>query len=118
MRTNHTSFLVSPLSPYFKHLPRETRLAIRDALCHPAKPRTKETRTPWDLDAVISDAFSTDDPYGDAQYLTSNTVDPDFDLDGSAEFNDSAESDELDGLTIVDPGQGNIRRWLKGYDVL
>jgi hypothetical protein len=118
MRANHTSFLVSPLSPYFKHLPRETRLAIRDALCHPAKPKTEQSRTPWDLDATISDAFSTADPCDDSAYYCTNTVDPGFDLDGSAEFNDSDGSDELSGLTIVDPGQGNIRRWLKGYDVL
>jgi hypothetical protein len=47
-----------------------------------------------------------------------NNIDPGFDLDGAQEFNDSDGSDELFGLTIIDPGHGNIRRWLKGYDII
>ena len=43
---------------------------------------------------------------------------PGFDIDGAQEFNDSDGSDELFGLTIIDPGHGNIRRWLKGYDII
>lgn len=57
----------------------------------------------------------------DANYYGSNTVDPDFDIDSSAEFDDSTELDNPDAqfsaLTIVRPGR-DTRRWLKGYNIL
>jgi hypothetical protein len=70
------------------------------------------------VDMVISDRDATHDPAGDALYFIANTSDPENDLDGSVEFQDSDGSDELAGLTIVEPAMGSIRRWLKGYDVL
>lgn len=57
----------------------------------------------------------------DANYYGSNNIDPDFDIDGSAEFDDSTELDNPDAqfsaLTIVRPGR-DTRRWLKGYNIL
>ncbi len=100
-------------SKEFAALPRAMRQRIREAtLINPTpKQTTRDTRTQLDLDQCI--------PYiDDSAYYATNTVDPDFDIDGSAEFNDSDESDNLFGLTIVDPGHGNIRRWLKGYDII
>lgn len=114
------SFLASHLVPdeMLALLPRETRIAIRSMRKAPVPVRpTQGTRSPLDLDLHI-DADSISDPYGDAHYLASNTVDPDFDLDGSAEFGDSTDADDLHGLTIVEPGHGNIRRWLRGRDII
>jgi len=105
------SFLISPNSPGFDELPRAVRKAVREAMFipHPT-PTPAPTRTQLDLDQAW--------PFiDDAHYYNANTVDPDFDIDGSAEFDDCT-GDDLDGLTIVDPGQGSIRRWLKGYDIL
>ena len=112
-------FYISPASPGFDQLPRAVRVTIRKAtiIPHPAA-QPAPTRTPLDTDAIIRGFESIDDPYDDAQYLGSNNIDADFDIDGSLEFCDSDESEELSGLTIVEPGHGNIRRWLKGYDVL
>lgn len=57
----------------------------------------------------------------EAYYYNTNTVDPDFDIDGSLEFDDSMELDTPDaqfsGLTITRPGR-DTRRWLKGYNIL
>jgi len=57
----------------------------------------------------------------DANYYGSNNIDPDFDIDSSAEFDDSTELDNPDAqfsaLTIVRPGR-DTRRWLKGYNIL
>lgn len=57
----------------------------------------------------------------EAHYYNTNTVDPDFDIDSSAEFDDSTELDNPDaqfnGLTIVSMGK-DTRRWLKGYNIL
>lgn len=57
----------------------------------------------------------------EAHYYNTNTVDPDFDIDGSLEFDDSMELDTPDaqfsGLTVVRLGK-DTRRWLKGYNIL
>jgi hypothetical protein len=98
------------------YLPRNVRKALRVAT-HPV---IKQQRTNIDVDQVIQGFESIDDPCDDAHYLTSNNIDADFDIDGALEFCDSdgSDADQFAGLTIVDPGQGNIRRWLKGYDIL
>jgi hypothetical protein len=85
-----------------------------------------ESRTDQDVDFVAGDkchrgwpyTSAPSDPAEDGHILNCNTVDPDFDLDGSQEFADSTEDDNLHGLTIVEPGYGNIRRWLRGRDIL
>lgn len=103
-------FFVSPSSPDFDLLPRNVRKHIRETLVLKRKPQPKAERTSIDLDVA---------PYiNDADYFCTNNVDPDFDLDGSMEFGDSTEADDLHGLTIVEPGYGNTRRWLKGYNIL
>ena len=97
-------------------MPRAMRLRIREAtLINPTpKQTTRDThtsRTQLDTD--------TNRPFiDDSAYYGMNNIDPGFDLDGAQEFNDSDGSDELFGLTIIDPGHGNIRRWLKGYDII
>lgn len=49
-----------------------------------------------------------------ARYLSTNTVDPDFDLDGSAEFGDF--DDNLRGLTIHSfDSVLDTTRFLNGY---
>lgn len=109
-----THYLISPASPGFDQLPRAVKIAVRKAKVinqSSKKVSYDSTRTSIDLDAPT--------PYiNDAAYLGSNNIDADFDIDGSQEFCDSDGSEELHGLTIVEPGNGNIRRWLKGYDVL
>jgi hypothetical protein len=53
--------------------------------------------------------------------FTVNTVDPDFDLDSSAEFDDRTESDRLFDLTIVEFGedeQDAASAWLRGRGIL
>lgn len=93
---------------------------MRKALAIPHHEPTATTRTNLDVDQIIQGFESIADPYDDAQYLTRNNLDADFDLDGSHEFCDSDGSDEdqFAGLTIVDSDQRDIRRWLKGYDIL
>lgn len=105
-------FLISPSAPGFDRLPRSVKLAVRKATIIERPADTADTsRTSLDLDSGA--------PYiDDSAYYGMNNVDQDFDLDGSAEFGDSDGSDELQGLTIIEPGHGNIRRWLKGYDIL
>ena len=117
------SFLLSPTSPGFDSLPRAVRVAVRKAkvINHPRAHTRAHTQahtqshTNLDLDTYSGAAFGEAD---DPRYLGSNNIDSDFDLDGSQEFADSDGSEELFGLTIVEPGHGNIRRWLKGYDVI
>ena len=97
------------------------RIARRNAQFHPPKPTTPAiAKTSLDTDLLMeanrNGALS--DPYGDAQSLYTNNIDYGFDLDGALEFNDSDGSDELSELTIVEPGHGNIRRWLRGHDIL
>ena len=109
-------FLISPTSRAFEHLPRETRMAVRAALIIPPTPRPAPiAHTGYDLDDVVNNTYN--DPCGDTHYYNTNTVDHDFDLHGHAEFDDCT-GDDLGGLTIVDPGEGNIRHWLKGHDIL
>jgi hypothetical protein len=67
-----------------------------------------QTYTNWDADTP--DICDSDD----AHILRANTVDPDFDLDGSAEFNDSDGSEDLHGLTIVNAWEYDFQ----GYSVL
>jgi len=59
--------------------------------------------------------------FSEARCFNANTVDPDFDIDGSLEFEDDSGLDTPDaqfsGLTIVRPGK-DARRWLKGYNIL
>ena len=82
----------------------------------PAPRRVPTAHTGYDLDDVLKDnAYA--DPCGDTRYYNTNTVDHDFDIHGHAEFDDCT-GDDLGGLTIVDPGEGNIRHWLKGHDIL
>ena len=106
-----TSYLISPNSPGFEHLPRAVRVTIRKATTIPrATPLPPAKRTPIDLDSPV--------PYIDeSAYYGMNNIDADFDIDGSLEFGDSDGSEELDGLTIIEPGHGNVRRWLKGYEI-
>lgn len=107
-----TSYLISPTSPGFEHLPRAVRVTIRKATTIPRPaPASVQTKTPIDLDSPV--------PYiDDSAYYGMNNIDADFDIDGSLEFGDSDGSEELDGLTIVEPGYGSIRRYLNGYDIL
>lgn len=112
-------FVISPTSPEVSRLPRTVRVFIRKNFFHPAKPQAlPESRRDFDVDFVVRDALSYSDPMGETHAYNCNTVDPDFDLDGSIEFGDSTEDDNLHGLTIVEPGHGNIRRWLRGDDIL
>ena len=115
-------FYISPASPGFDQLPRAVKVTIRKATIIPRPaPLPVQTKTPLDCDLVVRDFDSNDDPYDDAHYLGSNNIDADFDIDGSLEFCDSDGSEELSGLTIVEPAFGNplaIRRYLNGYDVL
>jgi len=71
----------------------------------------RATRSSIDLDSPT--------PYiDDSMYLGSNNVDPDFDIDGGLEFDDSDGSDDLAGLTIVEPnGVLETVRFLNGYAV-
>jgi hypothetical protein len=62
---------------------------------------------------------STDEQWAEfipARYLNTNTVDPDMDIDGSAEFGDI--DNEFPGLTIVEcDGVLATARFLNGYDL-
>lgn len=111
-----TRFVLNPradLSAY----PRALRKAIRQEWFHPAKPKAQpSTRNNADVDEPIHAWEAMKDPAGDAHYLSTNTVDPDFDIDSSAEFED--HDNPYEGLTIVEPGFGNIRRWLRGRDII
>jgi hypothetical protein len=112
-----TRFVVSPQR--LDHLPRPLRVALRKEWYHAPAPKVQPApRSNADVDASIRSWDAIDDPCGDSAYLSTNTVDPDFDIDGSVEFDDSTEEDNLHGLTIVEPGFGNIRRWLRGHDIL
>ena len=68
-------------------------------------------------ETVIRESRLNDNQY----YYNTNTVDPDFDIDGSLEFDDDMALDTPDaqfsGLTITRPGR-DTRRWLKGYNIL
>lgn len=119
MSMKTAAFMISPTSPAVAKLPRRVRVMIREQMFHPAKPKSLlQPKTNEDLDQVITGWDGIDDPYDDAHALACNTLDQDFDLDGSQEFADSTEEDNLHGLTIVEPGFGNIRRWLRGRDIL
>ena len=117
-------FAASPeflASKEFAALPRAMRLRIREAtLINPTPKQTtrdarsNRVRTQLDCDLNMQSTPVIDD----SAYYGMNNIDPGFDLDGAQEFNDSDGSDELSGLTIIDPGHGNIRRWLKGYDII
>jgi hypothetical protein len=85
---------ISPATHEF--LPRATRKALRVVRPLPIP----QTYTNWDAD--------------DAHSLRANTVDPDFDLDGAAEFSDSDGSEDLHGLTIVNAWEYDFQ----GYSVL
>lgn len=115
-------FYISPTSPGFEQLPRAVKVTIRKATIIPRPaPIPVQTKTSLDTDQIIRGFESVDDPYDDAQYLGCNNIDADFDIDGSLEFCDSDGSEELSGLTIVEPAYGNplaIRRYLNGYDIL
>ena len=55
----------------------------------------------------------------DSEYLGSNNVDPDFDIDSANEFDDSDGTDDLRGLTIVEPDSVlDAVRFLNGYHIL
>lgn len=61
----------------------------------------------------------TDEQWADfipARYLNTNTVDPDMDIDGSAEFGDI--DNEFLGLTIIECADVlSTARFLNGYDL-
>lgn len=117
MSMKTAAFVISPTSPVVAKLPRRVRVMIREQMFHPSKPKAlPQPKTNEDLDQVITGWDGIDDPYDDAHALTCNTLDQDFDLDGSQEFAD--HDDPYEGLTIVEPGFGNIRRWLRGRDIL
>ena len=53
--------------------------------------------------------------------FTVNTVDPDFDITSSVEFDDRPERDWLFGLTVVEFGEDAMdeaARWLRGRGIL
>lgn len=64
------------------------------------------------VDAVLRQ--ETLDPYGDAAYYAANTVDPDFDISGVAEFQDDLDDDcqltEHEFDSVLEAG-----RFLNGY---
>jgi hypothetical protein len=110
----HASFCINPKAD-LSAFPRSLRLALRKEYFHPHATVEPETLAYSTLDvdtAMHKGLLPPDDSF------CVNTVDPDMDTDGSAEFNDSCGDEDLYGLTIVEPGEGNIRRWLSGYDVL
>lgn len=118
-------FVINPLAPEVSRLPRQVRVFIRKTHFHPAKPATQRNpSSDQDVDFVANDTChrvwpytsTPSDPCGDGHQLRANTVDPDFDIDSSEEFAD--HDDPYAGLTIVEPGYGNIRRWLRGHDIL
>lgn len=110
-------FVINPLAPEVARLPRKTRVFIRKTHFHPAKPAAQHNpSSDQDVDFVVRDALAYSDPYRDGHQLRANTVDPDFDIDSSQEFSD--HDDPYAGLTIVEPGHGNIRRWLRGHHIL
>lgn len=101
-------------------LPRSLRLAIREEYFYPSRPTESLHSAPEEDLPQAVDHVMQEFRYGantDPGFCL-NTVDPDFDIDGSDEFSDSREDEELSSLTVVEPGQGNIRRWLRGYDIL
>lgn len=101
-------------------LPRSLRLAIREEHFYPSRPTESLHSAPEEDLPQAVDHVMQEFRYGantDPGFCL-NTVDPDFDLDGSEEFNDSRGDEDLFGLTIVEPGHGNVRRWLRGYDVI
>ena len=62
------------------------------------------------LDEINWDGFKS------AHYLNTNTIDPDTDLDGSAEFGDY--DDPYLGLTIIEATTPlETLRYLKGYAI-
>ena len=110
------SFCLDPKAD-LSALPRSLRLAVRKEWFHakPAEPDRTHTDLPQAVDIAMEEFRYG--PNDDPGYCL-NTVDPDFDIDGSEEFNDSRGDEDLSGLTIVEPGHGNVRRWLRGYDVI
>ncbi len=118
-------FLVSPLSLTYApdaaaHISAYPRAVRKTMHLSPSKPRYAASTAPLahipPLTASIASWSSTASFPGDTLILAANTVDPDMDIDSSQEFSDI--DDEFAGLTIHTPEQGNIRRWLKGYEVL
>lgn len=82
------------------------RLTIRINRHHRANFRKGYTPAP----RTQIDCDSADTYIDDSEYLCSNNVDPDFDIDSSAEFDDSdgyghflLDTEDLRGLTIVEP---------------
>ena len=66
------------------------------------------------------DVLSAGRAHWDGRF-TVNTVDPDFDIDSSVEFDDRTESDRLFDLTIVefdDDAMDEAARWLRGRGIL
>ena len=86
----------------------------------PTNPNATHSDTGLDTDLVVCAYVDSDpaDPFCDAHALATNTVDPDFDLDGSQEFSDSDGTDDLQGLTVVQ--HDSVLRtiqWLNGYNI-
>ena len=89
--------------------------ALRKALRITTPKAQSIAKSPIDTDQVVSDWLAIHDPLNDRDYLCTNTTDPAFDIDSSAEFNDI--DNEYEGLSIVSMGK-DTRRWLKGYNIL
>lgn len=118
-RSLRAAFWVDPKGD-LSALPRSLRLAIRKEYFYPSRPTESLYSAPEDDLPQAVDHVMQEFRYGantDPGFCL-NTVDSDFDIDGSDEFSDSREDEELNSLTIVEPGLGNIRRWLRGYDIL
>lgn len=130
-------FVIDPRAD-LSALPRSLRIAIRrEYFLPPVRGNAPAPRNNADTDAVVGRSWHNAgradcadlrlmdaDPAGDGHQYNCNTVDPDFDIDSSIEFDDDCTGDDPEahytacGLSIVAPGHGNIRRWLRGRDII
>lgn len=122
------SFMVSPTSELFQaklaaqshlvllpYLPRAKRKALR--VTTPKAVRTSVLTNQQALDQVITDWLAVHDPMNESHYYNANTVDPDMDITGAAEFDDI--DNEHDGLSITQPmNEVELFEFLTGYNVL
>lgn len=96
---------------------RAWRKALRIPTHTPTTPFNLPTDPLLPVDAALQQ--QTTDLYGDAAYYSTNTVDPDFDISGVAEFADNMDCDggyEDDGLDIREfDSVLEAGRFLNGY---
>jgi len=90
---------------------RTKRFWLEDGVVHSRKTENeKPPRKPRNVASVDTvDCFFEVDCV--APELNTNTVDPDMDIDGSAEFGDI--DNEFDGLTVIE-GEENVFYYLTG----